>query len=75
MKNDFKTLFLASENAREKQQLVIQKQDAYIAELKAENKSLATSLKNLSQDYDKVLAICDKQQALLDQLFKDTDND
>lgn len=74
MKNDYKILFEASENTRKKQDLLIAKQEKYIAELENKNHSLSKAYEHLSSDYDKVLSICNKQQAILDQLLKDTPN-
>lgn len=74
MKNDFKTLFLASESARKKQEVIIQKQEAYILELESKNQFLSDSLEKLTLDYENVLSICDKQQAILDQVFKENND-
>lgn len=74
MKNDFKTLFLASESARKKQEVIIQKQEAYISELESKNQFLSDSLEKLTLDYENVLSICDKQQAILDQVFKENND-
>ncbi len=74
MKNDFKTLFLASERARKKQEVIIQKQEAYISELESKNQFLSDSLEKLTLDYENVLSICDKQQAILDQVFKENND-
>lgn len=74
MKDDYKTLFEASENARKKQDLIITKQEKYIAQLENKNNLLSKAYEQLSSDYDKALSICNKQQAILDQLLKDTPN-
>lgn len=74
MENDFKTLFLASESARKKQEVIIQKQEAYISELESKNQFLSDSLEKLTLDYENVLSICDKQQAILDQVFKENND-
>lgn len=74
MNVDYKKLFEASEDARQKQDVIITKQNKYIAELEAKYKALSTSYAQLSADYDKALSICDRQQALLDQAFHDSAN-
>lgn len=72
MNNDYKKLFEASEDARQKQEVIITKQNKYISELESKNKALSTSYAQLSTDYDKTLSICNRQQALLDQVFHDS---
>ena len=74
MENDFKTLFLASESARKKQEVIIQKQEAYISELESKNQFLSDSLEKLTLDYDNVLSICNKQQSILNQVFKENND-
>jgi len=74
MENDFKPLFLASESARKKQEVIIQKQEAYISELESKNQFLSDSLEKLTLDYDNVLSICNKQQSILNQVFKENND-
>ena len=75
MNDNYKKLFEVSENARQKQDVIITKQNKYISELESKNKTLSASYAQLSADYDKSLSICDRQQALLDQVLHDsTDN-
>jgi hypothetical protein len=72
MHDDYKKLFEASEDARQKQEVIITKQNKYISELESKNNVLSTSYAQLSPDYDKTLSICNRQQTLLDQVFHDS---
>lgn len=74
MNSDYKKLFEASEVARQKQEVIITTQNKYISELESKNKELSTVYAQLYADYNKALSICDRQQALLDQSFHDSDN-
>ena len=71
MNDDYKKLFKASEDARQKQEVIITKQNKYISELESKNKTLSTTYAQLLDDYDKALSICNRQQLLLDQVFQD----
>ena len=67
--NDLQKLLSASENARKIQQQIIKKQEEQILQLDEKNLSLADAYDKLYTDYENSLAICEKQQALLDQIF------
>ena len=66
---DLEKLLSASENARKLQQQIIKKQEDQILQLERKNRSLADAYDKLYTDYENSLSICEKQQALLDQIF------
>lgn len=68
---DLEKLLSASENARKLQQQIIKKQEEQILQLEGKNRSLADAYDKLYSDYEKSLSICEKQQALLDQIFSE----
>ena len=66
---DLKKLLSASENARRIQQQIIDKQQEHILQLEEKNRSLSDAYDKLYTEYENSLSICEKQQALLDQIF------
>ena len=68
---DLEKLLSASENARKLQQQIIKKQEKQILQLEGKNRSLADAYDKLYSDYENSLSICEKQQALLDQIFSE----
>ena len=67
--NDLEKLLSVSENTRKIQQQLIEKQELQILQLEEKNRSLSVAYDKLFSDYEKSLSICEKQQALLDQIF------
>lgn len=68
---DLEKLLSASENARKLQQQIIKKQEEQLLQLERKNRSLADAYDKLYTDYENSLSICEKQQALLDQIFSE----
>ena len=69
MDKDFKKLYEAADATIKKQNLLLQKQEKYITELEKKNEKLSNTCKELYNNYNNVLKLCNDQQLLLDNLM------
>lgn len=70
MKVNYKMLYEAAEDMMKKQTALIEEQRKYIAELEAKNDTLSKGYKELYDEYDRTLSICNRQQELLEEVFQ-----